>query len=536
MDDIKAILNRNHTLANLIWIIVVIQVLYNAYTQQSLLTLDILVAILLNGAVTILNKYLNKPYIMMYGIVALSILYTFITAYNLPYISNYIFIMIPIIIAAFYQVRRLLIITAILSVFLQWVLFIEKGNEILRNTMLNNYIHIFIFVGLTFFILFNIIHQTDLLKHKNQKKESKAKEDLHSTKSLYESLFSYSKDAIAILNPQGKIIEFNQAFLDLYDIPTFSLDNALLQTFFPDSLSAVEQALDQARSGNSVIGLELQSKKLSNESLIVEMTISPIFNVHSQMDYVSCMIRDVTEKRLMEDYLRNSEKLKVTGEIAAGVAHEIRNPLTVISGFIQMLNEENSPHKQYLDIITSEIKRMNSIISEFLVLSKPHVSNVKMHNLQSLLKEVILLFQSEAHYKGVTISAECKSVPFLVFCEGNQMKQVFINLLKNSFEAMPDGGAINITCKEQMGNEVLLTIEDTGIGIPETVLSNIGKPFFTTKETGTGLGFMITERIIQQHNGTIDISSTVGKGTTINITLPFERNNTPQVYLNHTKH
>ncbi|WP_050614579.1 ATP-binding protein [Bacillus testis] len=523
MDDLKAIQKHNHILTNLIWIVVAVQIFVNAITQDSMWTKEIILTILMNGIMTALNRYWKKPYIVMCILIATSVVLTFYVAYTLPYISNYFFMMITIIIAAYYQNKKVLIASTLVSLVLQGFLWFQKGEEILHNMLPINFMHIFVFIGLCFFILLNMVHQTDILKRRNKKMESKAKEDLHSTKSLYESLFSYSKDAIAILDPTGKIIEFNQAFLELYDIPDFSTKIPHLQTFFPESIAAVENALEQARKGESITGLELKSNKHSQECLIVEMTISPIFNVHSQMDFVSCMIRDVTEKRMMEEYLSNSEKLKVTGEIAAGVAHEIRNPLTVISGFIQMLNEENSPHKQYLDIITSEIKRMNSIISEFLVLSKPHVTNIKLHNLHDLLMEVILLFQSEAHYKGVAISTQCSGSPFWVLCEGNQLKQVFINLIKNSFEAMPNGGHITITCKEQNKKNVLLTIEDDGIGIPANVLEHIGKPFFTTKETGTGLGFMITERIIQQHNGTISINSVAGSGTTIKILLPFEK-------------
>lgn len=531
MDDNQLIQRRNQIIINLTWITIIIDTLFNLVLEDEIQFMNPLIICLINSILTILNRHLNKPVLIMYIIVITSIGYTFYTTYTLPYISNFIFILIGIIIAAFYQIRNVLIFSAILSTFLQILLWKMKGQEILLNTSVYNFFHIFLFSAFCFFILLYMVNHSKFLKIKADKKESKAKEDLHSTKSLYESIFSFSKDAIAILDAKGHIIEFNQAFIDLYEVPDFGYKGEDLLPFFIENKKEFSEALLAAQNGNSITGLELNSIKLNGDCLIVEATFSPIFNVYSQMNVISCIIRDVTEKRLLEDYMRNSEKLKVTGEIAAGVAHEIRNPLTVISGFIQMLNEENNPNKQYFDIITSEIKRMNSIISEFLVLSKPHVSNIKLHNLQSLLTEVIVLFQSEAHYKGVTITKVFNSSPYFVYCEGNQLKQVFINLLKNAFEAMPDGGKVTITCQEKHDNQVQLIIKDTGVGIPEETLNNIGKPFFTTKEEGTGLGIMITERIIEQHHGSFHISSEIGKGTSVDILLPFVKENSPDSYL-----
>lgn len=530
MDEDNSIQNRNHILINFIWVVIGINVLFNLLTQKNLQLIDLLIIFLVHSIVTLLNKFLNRPYFMKYIVVFTSVGYMSYLTYSIPSISNYIFIIISLLIAFFYQKRKVLVLTTITAFSFQFVLLQVRGTELLLSAHIYDYINIFLFTAFIFIILLFMVNHSTTLKVKAEKQESKVKEDLHSTKSLYESLFSYSRDAIALLDANGHILEMNKAFIDLYQVPV--LCEKQIQIFFSECQKDFQKALDDVQQGKSISGLELKSMKNSGEPMIVEATFSPIFNVNSsKMNAISCMIRDVTEKRLVDDYMRNSEKLKITGEIAAGVAHEIRNPLTVISGFIQMLNEQNSPNKQYFDIITSEIKRMNGIISEFLVLSKPHVSNIKLHNLQELLTEVILLFQSEAHYKDVTIKTSCNTTPFYVYCEGNQLKQVFINLLKNALEAMPEGGTVSVECGLKDDEHVQLTLIDTGIGIKEEVLLNIGKPFFTTKENGTGLGLMITERIIEQHHGSISITSQVGEGTKVEIILPFVKDQDPNTYL-----
>ncbi|MEH6944301.1 ATP-binding protein, partial [Bacillus sp. JJ722] len=471
--------------------------------------------------VTILNRKLKNPLLVMYILILTSFGVSFHLTLLTPNISNFMFITMGIIFAAFYQKKKILIFSAITSAILHFLLLILKGPEILLNSSIVHLSYFFFFTTFTFIVLLYMVTFMQRSQLKSERKESKAREDLHATKSLYESLFTCSKDAIAILNSKGNVLEVNHAFQDLYQAPANLIIQNGLQTYFTDCHEAYHHALQSVQEGKSITGLELNSVTHNGDRIIIEATISPIYNVYEKMNAISFIIRDVTEKRMLEEYMKNAEKLKITGEIAAGVAHEIRNPLTVISGFMQMLNDDNCPRSMYIDIITSEVKRMNSIISEFLLLSKPHVSNINIHNLKVILNEILLLFQSEAHYKGVTITSDCQPGTFLVYCEGNQLKQVFINLLKNSLEAMPQGGEIVIQCAVHNTETIQVLIKDNGMGIPKEVLQQIWKPFFTTKEEGTGLGLLITERIIKQHHGSITITSELGNGTTVDISLPI---------------
>ncbi|MFB3167320.1 MHYT domain-containing protein [Neobacillus sp. 179-C4.2 HS] len=224
-----------------------------------------------------------------------------------------------------------------------------------------------------------------------------------------------------------------------------------------------------------------------------------------------------------EKKLRESEKLSLVGELAAGVAHEIRNPLTTLKGFAQMMNENIDPesNKRYSKIMIDEINRINFIVSEFMVLSKPHVVQYSLTDLSQSIKNVITLLNTQAIMNNIEIVPEFNGEQFLIKCEENQIKQVIANLIKNSIEAMPQGGKIQIRMEHQNANLVISVI-DSGVGISRENLPLLGTPFYTTKNEGTGLGLMVSKKIIQNHNGKFEIKSVPNIATTVTITLPTE--------------
>jgi signal transduction histidine kinase len=224
-----------------------------------------------------------------------------------------------------------------------------------------------------------------------------------------------------------------------------------------------------------------------------------------------------------EKKLRESEKLSLVGELAAGVAHEIRNPLTTLKGFTQMMNENTDPEasKRYSKIMIDEINRINFIVSEFMVLSKPHVVQYSLTDISQSIKNVVTLLNTQAIMKKIEIIPEFIGERFLIKCEENQIKQVIANLIKNSIEAMPQGGKIQIRMENQDANLVISVI-DNGVGISRESLPLLGTPFYTTKNEGTGLGLMVSKKIIQNHNGKFEIKSVPNIATTVTITLPTE--------------
>lgn len=256
-----------------------------------------------------------------------------------------------------------------------------------------------------------------------------------------------------------------------------------------------------------------------------ELSCVKIDNYIGQRVILSVM-RDLTDRKENEERIIRSEKLSVIGQLAAGVAHEIRNPLTALKGFTQLLRSKYSDHSYYFDIMANEIDRINLIVNEFMTLAKPHYSSFQYNDINLLLKSVLSILDTQATLHNVQVSFnEIEDLP-KVFCNENQLKQVFLNLIKNAIESMHSGGLVSIKITYNLEQRVIhVIIQDEGSGMPETVRKRIGEPFLTTKEKGTGLGLMVTSRIIEEHNGKMDIMSEEGVGTIIDVQIPIDNPN-----------
>jgi two-component system sporulation sensor kinase A len=232
-------------------------------------------------------------------------------------------------------------------------------------------------------------------------------------------------------------------------------------------------------------------------------------------------VRDVTIENRTEELLRTSEKLKMAGQLAAGIAHEIRNPLTSLKGFSKLLmNATGEQAERYYEIMDQEFVRIEMILGELLVLAKPQqTSDYRAQDVRLIMHEVADLLSSQAILSNVIIQEQMTPEPCIVRCDKNQLKQVFVNIVKNAIEAMPTGGLLVIAI-ERDGEDVMVKVVDQGGGIPENILRRLGEPFFTTKEKGTGLGLMISHKIIEEHDGHIRYDSRSGEGTTVTIRLP----------------
>lgn len=257
-----------------------------------------------------------------------------------------------------------------------------------------------------------------------------------------------------------------------------------------------------------------------NKWIVLESKGTPILTKTGDCDGFIIVSRDITERRNNEELLRKAEKLSVIGELAAGIAHEIRNPLTSLKGFIQFLYPSMNDNQQYADIMLSELDRINFIVSELLVLAKPHSIQIKPLPLIPLLENVLALLRSEANLKNIHFRTAFAYHP-IIAGEENQLKQVFINIIKNAIEAIDGHGEVLIATALKDNHQILITLTDTGCGISEEMIHKLGAPFFTTKENGTGLGLMISSKIMKDHNGSLEIKSREHEGTVVEITLPI---------------
>ncbi|MCX7945010.1 MAG: ATP-binding protein [Deltaproteobacteria bacterium] len=241
--------------------------------------------------------------------------------------------------------------------------------------------------------------------------------------------------------------------------------------------------------------------------------------------------------------IKERDRLAAIGEMAAGLAHEIRNPLSAIKGAAQYLNPSNLPPEEaeFLKIIIEETDRLNKVLTQFLDYSRPYHAELSTLNLDSILKQIIKLFSSEKY----SIEYANLAQDAIVKIDAEQFKQVIINILKNAQEAMPDGGKIEIKVfnESHLGKRILSTvllrererltkvfieIKDRGVGIDEKDLKKVFIPFFTTKKSGTGLGLAISKKIIESHNGKLEIFSRLGEGTTVRIVLPSSQMESPR--------
>jgi PAS domain S-box-containing protein len=252
----------------------------------------------------------------------------------------------------------------------------------------------------------------------------------------------------------------------------------------------------------------------------VDFEVSSLKIIYEGVEAVLSIGKDITEKNEQTDQLlQKSEKLALLGQMAAGIAHEIRNPLTSIRGFVQLFKGDQDQNVYY-DIVLSELDRINAIVGEFLFLSKPTVTTMQDRDVKKLLSDVVTLIQTQTILNNVQIFMEYESHLPLITCDENQLKQVFLNVLKNAIEAMPNGGVIELKVTQDINHQIAILIRDEGVGIPKDRIPSLGEPFYTTKEKGTGLGLMTCYKIIENHQGQLQIESEINKGTTVRIMLP----------------
>jgi signal transduction histidine kinase len=223
--------------------------------------------------------------------------------------------------------------------------------------------------------------------------------------------------------------------------------------------------------------------------------------------------------------LRQKERLAVIGQMAAGIGHEIRNPLSALKGFTQLQQERSPNSNNFYPIMIQEIDRINSIVNDLMYLGKPKEIKFDKANIEEIIAYTLSITQQQAERQSVTIETKIAGPLPPLDCDALQLKQVFINLIKNAIEAMPNGGRITINVKVLDGKEMNISILDEGCGIDEDSIPNLGEPFYTTKREGTGLGLMVSNQIIQDHRGAISIKSSLEKGTLVNVTLPISHLN-----------
>jgi len=264
-------------------------------------------------------------------------------------------------------------------------------------------------------------------------------------------------------------------------------------------------------------GLEVvQESKGSFEHYMLD--VLPIYDANGSLSRVIGSLRNITEIKKTEEVLRNTEKLVVAGQLAMSIAHEIRNPLTTVKGMLQLANKESQ--LLHYNLIMSEVERMNLIVGEFLILGRPQATIFKIEQCNEILQEVLSIFAIQVEMNNISLVTNLNYAAEIM-CDRNQIKQVFLNILKNAMEALPFGGSITVTLDKE-DNYQTVTFTDNGEGMSQEVLERIGEPFHTTRDDGNGLGIMIVKKILFAHRGRVAITSEEGVGTAVTIYIPLQ--------------
>ncbi|MCL6516923.1 MHYT domain-containing protein [Alicyclobacillus sp.] len=333
----------------------------------------------------------------------------------------------------------------------------------------------------------------------------------------YTALFEANPDLVLVLDATGVVVDANHASLEMLGYAREEMRGRRWSDIGVPVGPHGAELMPCLKAGAK--GLELQARHRQGRGVRIDFTLIPMRDGDR---FVGCIAvgKDVTHQREEEERMAQVEKLRVVGQLAAGLAHEIRNPVTTVKGFLQLLREKVPEKEHYFSIVLDELDRIERITNELLVMAKPQFPNFEEHDVRLLVQETLTLMTAQANLRNIELStAYGVDIPS-VRCDGGRLKQAFVNLVKNALEATPEGGRVCVSVAREQ-DEVVVEVRDTGPGIPDDVLQHLGVPFYTTKPNGTGLGLTVTQRILQDHDGRLEFTSIPGQGTRARVHLPI---------------
>jgi PAS domain S-box-containing protein len=333
---------------------------------------------------------------------------------------------------------------------------------------------------------------------------------------------------IVTVNLQGKLTSCNRALEQILDVKGAEvLGRPMGELFSPEDplYELLEESIqERARPRDR----DLEYTTGTGRTLTLRLTTFALRNEGGERVGGILLVKDMTEMRKMEERIQRASRLAALGELTQRLVHEIRNPLSAMDINLQLLQErlevgeEEQEVGRYLRTMADETRRLNEVLHNAQLFVQPRSAMVEPVDLHRILGEVTFLLKEEAGRKGIEISHDLQAETSLVLGDVNQLKQAFINVFKNSIEAMPDGGKLEVVTRNASGGTVIgVELVDTGGGIHLAELQRIFDPYFTTKKKGTGLGLSIVHKVIAQHGGSIDVSSWLGEGTILSIILPI---------------
>jgi len=440
----------------------------------------------------------SSPFIFLYVLIIIysSIALTKLASYVTALVSGLVYVLI-----VFYQIRAEVPIDPGRSI---WSSVSEWGEIGLVST----YFH------LTGFLLVAILSGYLSERFRTAGRElGESERSLRILQNLHENIIQSLTSGVITLNLDGKIISANRTGLEILGISGEDkilgkdLGQFMTGLHLEDLVSKKrEQMLYTAPDGRMVtLGFSSSDLKDTDDK------------THGYI----IIFQDLTEVKELEDRLRTSEKMALLGQLAAGLAHELRNPLSAISGAVEILSSDVKPTEDNLRLVrmaSQEVERLNLLVEDFLILTMPIQKLTTLVDFGRIVNDTVESFAKTIRRGNIEIINQVENGIY-VQADSYRLKQAVWNLLLNSVDAMPIGGLIIIKSKTEENN-VVIEISDEGKGIDENFISRIFDPFFTTKEVGTGLGLAIVQKVIEGYNGNINVVSSRGNGATFVITLP----------------
>ncbi|TAK62205.1 MAG: PAS domain S-box protein [Bacteroidetes bacterium] len=364
-------------------------------------------------------------------------------------------------------------------------------------------------------------------------------EQVKQSERLYVDLYEHSPDMYHSVDKKGIIVSCNLTESQMLGMPKEEISGKHLTILFPQSQhEQVREYLTKMFDGDNLKTIEGQLQRKDGSLIDVSLNTSLVYGSDGKPVLARMVLRDITEKKLLESKILQAQKIDSIGNLAGGIAHDFNNILTSILGSASLIRRRITIEPQgmkYVDLIETASRRGAALTRQLLTFARKNNPYVRTVDVNMIVDETRRLFEATIP-KSIIIRVVLSPEPVFIEADEGQIQQALLNLCLNSRDAMPNGGMLSITCKPTRLNEtdsqqiangkpgeyVLLTVVDSGVGIPQNIMNRIFEPFFTTKEQGkgTGLGLAVTYGVIRGHNGYINVDSEVGSGTVFTIYLP----------------
>lgn len=454
-----------------------------------------------------------------------------------PYITLYIVI---IAVSSFFLTASDTLVSAAVCVFLFALLAVLTAFSIINSSAVpmetSRAVQIIAFHSVAFLVV-GLLASRLSDRHASGEQLKETTKTLADLRVLHERIIESIRSGLITTDLDGTIYTFNQTAAEITGYQADEMRGRSIYGLFGNIELPIADSLDATATGDQPPRFETDVITPENFAVRVGYAISPLSSESGEKTGLILTFQDLTEIRSMEESVRRKDRLAAVGRVAAGLAHEIRNPLGAMRGAIQVLQSQTPPESSQaslMEIILRESDRLNKIITNFLTYARPRVANFSETDVCEAINDTLTLLKhspdvKEHHF----IKPDLPACPVTISADSTQLKQIFWNLARNAIQAMEAGGTLTVKLEELNGERIRILFADTGGGMPASQVEQLFEPFSNSTTGGTGLGLSIVYQIVRDHHGTINVRSLENEGTTITVELPIEIKN--QGFLNETE-